>query len=95
MGVNYRRSPIMTIGRDVYVDSRLMIAKLEERFPPSAAHPGLSSPETQGVAALLRNFVVDNMFVAAVRNFPPGECGVVMVHELWQSLVFHEKSQDA
>ena len=48
LGVKYRRSPVMAIGREVYVDTRIMIAKLEELFPASAEHPRLSMPETTG-----------------------------------------------
>jgi len=43
LGVSYRRMPILSIGRDVYLDTRLIIKKLESLFPPSAAHPGISS----------------------------------------------------
>jgi hypothetical protein len=72
LGVNYRRSPVMTIGRDVYLDSRLMIRKLEELFPPSYAHPALSSPATVGLAALLDKFTTDaSLFLRAVHMMPP------------------------
>lgn len=33
LGVNYRRIPVMSIGRDIYCDSLLMLEKLEELFP--------------------------------------------------------------
>lgn len=29
----YRRIPVLSIGRDVYNDTRIIIAKLEELFP--------------------------------------------------------------
>lgn len=47
----------MAVGRDIYVDTRAIITRLEELFPASAEHPPLSSPESQGLALLLNNFV--------------------------------------
>lgn len=70
LGVTYRRSPVMSIGRDIYYDTRLIIAKLEEMFSSSGEHPGLSSPETVGMAALLNKLVVENMFREAVKCIP-------------------------
>jgi hypothetical protein len=43
LGVSYRRIPILSIGRDVYLDTRLILQKLETLYPASAAHPGISS----------------------------------------------------
>ncbi|KAI8625752.1 glutathione S-transferase [Xylariaceae sp. FL1651] len=43
LGISYRRIPILSIGRDVYLDTRLILQKLEALFPPSASHPGISS----------------------------------------------------
>lgn len=61
----------MTIGRDVLLDTRLMIAKLEELFPASSQHPGLSSPQTKGLAQLLARLSMDvSMFRAAVAMIP-------------------------
>ena len=72
LGVHYRRSPVMAIGRDIYLDSRLILRKLEELFPPSNEHPALSSKETEGMAALLNKFVVDaGVFSKAVGIMRP------------------------
>lgn len=60
----------MSIGRDVYADTRLMIAKLEEMFPASSEHPGLSSKETAGLAQLLQRLSVDTMFREVVKQIP-------------------------
>lgn len=61
----------MAIGRDIYVDTRAIIAKLEELFPSSSKHPGLSTPETAGLAALLSKFMVDgSVFKKVVSQFP-------------------------
>lgn len=63
---------MLALGRDIYVDSRLIVERLEERFPGSAAHPALSSPATAGVAALLQKLMVDaGGFQNAVRLIPP------------------------
>jgi glutathione S-transferase len=62
----------MAIGRDVYIDSRAIITRLEELFPASADHPGLSSTETHGLAALFNKFTVDaGLFLRAVQIMPP------------------------
>lgn len=71
LGVRYRRIPVLAIGRDVYLDTRLIIAKLEELFPPSAEHPALSSKEAAPFAALLQKLVVDaGVFGHAARMIP-------------------------
>lgn len=67
LGVQYRRTPTMAIGRDVYLDSRMIIQKLEQLFPASSQHPALSTSETVGLAALLDKFATDaSLFTAAV-----------------------------
>ncbi|KAI0164340.1 glutathione S-transferase [Hypoxylon sp. FL1284] len=78
LGVAYRRIPAMSIGRDVYVDSRLMLAKLAQLYPASAAHPALdggdsaSSSHYQFVAALLSRTVTDGgLFMRAASLLPP------------------------
>ncbi|CAJ2503241.1 Uu.00g106350.m01.CDS01 [Anthostomella pinea] len=75
LGVAYRRIPLLTIGRDVYLDTRLIIQKLETLFPPSTAHPGLSSPdpEHQALAQLLSQRTVSGgLFFAAAQCIPAG-----------------------
>lgn len=55
--VNYRKIPVMAIGRDIYIDTRAIIKRLEELFPASEQHPGLSTPGSEGLALLLNNFI--------------------------------------
>ncbi|KAK8088103.1 hypothetical protein PG997_003064 [Apiospora hydei] len=43
LGVAYRRIPLLAIGRDVYLDTRLILQKLEALFPASEAHPSLAA----------------------------------------------------
>ncbi|KAK5170258.1 uncharacterized protein LTR77_004844 [Saxophila tyrrhenica] len=72
LGVHYRRTPTMAIGRDVYLDSRAIIARLEQLFPPSTEHPAFSTAEMMGLAKLLEKFVVDaSLFVHATTIMPP------------------------
>lgn len=33
LGINHRRIPILALGRDVYIDTRLMLRKLEALYP--------------------------------------------------------------
>jgi hypothetical protein len=60
----------MAIGRDIYVDSRLMISKLDSLFPASASHPGLSHPQHAGLASLLQKLSTESAFSQVVRLIP-------------------------
>lgn len=70
LGVNYRRVPVLAIGRDIYLDSRLQIAKLESLYtdcPPL----GLQDPGAHATEALLsRNNFDGGVFVSAVQTRP-------------------------
>ena len=57
LGLAYRRIPILSIGRDVYFDTRLILRKLEELFPTNRMGGG--SPEQRGVEQLLEKWTVD------------------------------------
>lgn len=61
LGVEYRRIPIMAIGRDIYHDTRLILRKLEQLFPGSDAHPAISAsdPEQRGIEKLLELWIID------------------------------------
>ena len=70
LGVNYRRIPIMSIGRNVYCDTRLILLKLEERFPSGAL--GASQPQQKAVEKLLESWTIDGgIFVRAAQVIPP------------------------
>ena len=47
----------MSIGRDIYCDSRLIIRKLEEQFPNSGL--AAQTPEQKGIEKLLENWAND------------------------------------
>ncbi|KAI1344836.1 glutathione S-transferase [Xylariaceae sp. FL0016] len=75
LGIKYRRIPILSIGSDVYLDTRLMLSKLESLFPPSPAHPSLSpsTPESAALTHLLSYRIVEGgLFFASVPCFPSG-----------------------
>jgi glutathione S-transferase len=73
LGVEYRRIPILTIGRDIYHDTRIILAKLERLFPASAAHPSISSskPEEKEIERLLEYWIIDGgVFTRASQLIP-------------------------
>ena len=68
--VQYRRIPILTIGRDVYCDSRLILSKLEQLLPDGAL--GIPAADQQGVQKLLQIWIVEaGIFVRASQLIPP------------------------
>lgn len=72
LGVSYRRIPLLSIGRDIYCDTRLILQILEKRFPPSAEHPSLSPAGLEGLTALLAKFTIDSgVFARASQMIPP------------------------
>lgn len=70
LGINYRRIPLMAIGKDVYCDSRLMFEKLEQLFPENRL--GAQSPFEQGIEYLLENYMNDaGPFMRTASLIPP------------------------
>lgn len=76
LGVRYRRIPILTIGRDIYLDTRLILKKLET-LPIYPNHPKLGAstasptPENQALERLLSTLTVESgPFVWAVSLLP-------------------------
>jgi glutathione S-transferase len=61
IGVEYRRIPLMSIGRDIYCDTRIILTKLDELFPASAAHPSISAStlEDKAIEKLLGFWITD------------------------------------
>ena len=69
LGVKYRRIPIMSIGRDIYCDTRLILQKLEEKFPSGAL--GASQPDQKAIEKLLESWTIDGgIFVRAAQTIP-------------------------
>lgn len=59
----------MSIGRDVYCDTRLILAKLEEKFPSGAL--GASQPDQKATETLLEKWTIDGVFSRAAQLIPP------------------------
>ena len=70
LGVAYRRIPIMAIGRDVYCDTRLILQKLEERFPDGALSASQDANQ-KALQKLLGKWTVERIFARASQLLPP------------------------
>ncbi|CAG8951538.1 hypothetical protein HYFRA_00007454 [Hymenoscyphus fraxineus] len=71
IGTLYRRIPILSIGRSVYNDTRLILQKLETFYPPSPSHPALSSPESGLMEKMFETWTVDaGLFMRASQLIP-------------------------
>lgn len=69
LGVAYRRIPLMSIGRDVYCDTRLILAKLENKFPEGAL--GAQQADQKAVEKLLEKWTIDGgVFARAAELIP-------------------------
>ncbi|OAL22394.1 hypothetical protein AYO20_11180 [Fonsecaea nubica] len=69
LGVKYRRIPVMTIGRDVYCDSRIILRKLEELFSEGAL--GASSGEEKAIEKFLEIWSIEGgLFTRASQLIP-------------------------
>ena len=69
LNVNYRRIPLLSMGKDVYLDTRLILRKLEERFPDGAL--GATNPEHRIIERLLERWMTDGgVFWRAVQLLP-------------------------
>ncbi|KAK1247750.1 hypothetical protein MKX07_000638 [Trichoderma sp. CBMAI-0711] len=70
LGISYRRIPILSIGRDIYLDTRLQIPKLEAMYP-QLPRLGSSMPEEKGIERLLSAFIIDSgIFQNGVKLLP-------------------------
>ncbi|KAF4633053.1 hypothetical protein G7Y89_g5077 [Cudoniella acicularis] len=77
MGTNYRRIPILPIGRDIYNDTRLILTKLESLYLPSSSHPAISASsntstaEHKSLEKLFKSWVIDaGMFTRVGQLIP-------------------------
>jgi glutathione S-transferase len=70
LGIEYRRIPILAIGRDIYNDTRLILRKLEELYP-TGIRISASSPDQQAMERLLEHWTIDNgLFIRASQLIP-------------------------
>lgn len=70
LGIHYRRIPVLSIGKDVYLDTRLIIQKLEELYP-SKPKLGADGLEEKAIERLLEALVIDGgIFTRASQLLP-------------------------
>ncbi|KAK2782369.1 hypothetical protein FQN53_009803 [Emmonsiellopsis sp. PD_33] len=70
LGVQYRRIPVLVIGRDIYCDTRLILRKLEELYPDGRL--GAKDPSGQALEKLLEVWTTDGgVFARATQLIPP------------------------
>ncbi|KAI4240165.1 MAG: hypothetical protein L6R40_005298 [Gallowayella cf. fulva] len=70
LGVKYRRIPLLSIGRNIYCDTRLILEKLEQRFPSGSL--GACQPEQRALEKLLQIWTIDGgVFSRAAQALPP------------------------
>ncbi len=80
LGIQYRRIPILAIGRDIYCDTRLIIDKLEELFTDTRIGP--DDPFEKGLSHLFESWLVDGgPFWRTAGLIPP--TAEVMQDEEW------------
>lgn len=74
LGVNYRRIPVFSIGRDIYCDTLLILDKLEKLYPASAEHPsiGATTPTERAVEKLFEKWTDVVVFKPAAAAIPTG-----------------------
>jgi glutathione S-transferase len=69
LNINYRRIPLLSIGKDVYCDTRLILRKLEALFPQGAL--GGSTGDQKVIERLLERWTGDaGVFVRAAQLIP-------------------------
>ncbi|KAK2868017.1 hypothetical protein FQN49_003245 [Arthroderma sp. PD_2] len=72
LGVQYRRIPVLSIGKDVYCDTRLILQKLEEQFPDGRIGATGEDGEGKALETLLESWTTDGgLFFNAVLSILP------------------------
>ncbi|KIW04673.1 uncharacterized protein PV09_04409 [Verruconis gallopava] len=69
LNVSYRRIPLLSIGKDVYCDTRLILRKLELRFPDGRL--GTSDPDHRAIERLLERYTGDAGIVTRAASLIP------------------------
>lgn len=69
VGVKYRRIPVLSIGRDLYCDSALILEKLEQLYPGS--HMGGTTGTDKALIKLLQKWTDLDVFARACESIPP------------------------
>lgn len=72
LGVNYRRIPLLSVGRDIYCDTLLILETLEKLYPPSAENPQISAtnPKDKALEKLFEKWTDTVVFKPAAALIP-------------------------
>ncbi|KAM0420853.1 hypothetical protein ACHAPT_011383 [Fusarium lateritium] len=70
LGISYRRIPLLAVGRDVYLDTRLQMPKLEAMFP-ELPRLGATEPDLIAVERLLSSFTNETGILATALQLLP------------------------
>ena len=80
LGIKYRRIPLMAIGRDIYIDTRLMLSKLESFFPENQLGDA-SNGFNAGFLDILEEWVIDGGFFPRTAGCIPTAAALVQKEE--------------
>lgn len=72
LGVKYRRIPVLSIGRDIYCDTLLMLEKLNTLYPVTKDAPGIAAtkPHDRAMERLLEKWTDAVVFKYAAAAIP-------------------------
>ena len=71
LGIQHRRIPVLSIGRDVYLDTRLILTKLEATHPSVPKLDAATTPEHRALQKLLEIWTIDGgLFQRAATLIP-------------------------
>ncbi|KKF96240.1 hypothetical protein CFO_g1412 [Ceratocystis platani] len=80
----HRRIPLLSIGRDVYVDTRLIIEKLEELYPEKPRLSNATTPEHKALEILLQRFTIDSGVFGQAAALLPLDLPVMKSGQWWK-----------
>ncbi|KAL4863416.1 hypothetical protein BDV12DRAFT_206472 [Aspergillus spectabilis] len=66
LGIRYRRIPLLSIGRDVYLDSRLILQRLERIDAENPSFAAEGSHEQRGLERLLEAFTINTSLFSSI-----------------------------
>ena len=72
LGVNYRRIPLLSVGRDIYCDTLIILEKLEQMYPESSGYRMISAkdPKDHALEKLFEKWTDAVVFKAAAAVIP-------------------------
>jgi glutathione S-transferase len=59
LGVHYRRIPVLAIGRDIYLDTRLILRRLESLPDIESPKLGATQPQDKFVEKLIEKYIIE------------------------------------